>query len=705
RAVRRRPASRASATTARAAGRGRGSGRRKSQPGHRRGPGAGRRGSIPSMGPCETLHNAGGVSVYSDSPHQFRGPKAPGVQHGKGQARHEIRFFHQAAQGLRPQPGRVLLAHRDRHRRQRPQGDRGRPGALPRRRFHPLPEDPQLPLERDRSDVQLAACDVHGPVHRAVERAGRGRRAHPRAGLQRPRFLCRVHPPDLDPRGAGRRRRSGLEGHGPAAGRGQRGGVPHRAQRAQDRRRRRRRSDRGPADPAPADPREVRLDAALAAGISGRRGTPSCGRPRAAASVLAYAAPRRPSMAGPACWRGALIDSVGTTPRAGMALSRPSIDGLHALLRDPAASRLPASLRELLLQAWDAEGTGHQASLPWPVIADTLRNLVALDADEPALAAALLYDLPGLRAVVAARVCVQWPAVTGLLDGQDAADQVWALHAGREAGRNGEGLRRLLLAIIQDLRVVPVLLSRQLARMRAAQDLPGEEQRALAQLTRDIHAPLANRLGIWQLKWELEDLAFRALEPDTYRRIAHELDESRADRERYIESVKAQLGRALAVHGLAAEISGRPKHIYSIWRKMQKKQLPLDKLYDLRAVRVMVADVAACYAALGVVHSLWVPVPGEFDDYIARPKPDGESSMDTAVVGPEGRTLEVQVRTREMHEQAELGVAAHWRYKETGGSAAGKGAGRAFGRKIAWMRQLLEQASENRDEGLAAALD
>ncbi len=386
-------------------------------------------------------------------------------------------------------------------------------------------------------------------------------------------------------------------------------------------------------------------------------------------------------------------------------MSRPPIDGLHALMRDPAAARLPAPLRGALAEAWDAPGTGHETSMPWPVIADTLRTLVQLDADEPALAAALLFDLPGLRAAAAARVCAQWPAVAGLLDGQDAADQVWALHAGREAGRNGEGLRRLLLAIIQDLRVVPVLLSRQLARMRASQHLADAERRALAQLTRDIHAPLANRLGIWQMKWELEDLAFRFLEPDTYRHIARELDESRSDRERYIVAVKTQLGRALSAQGLEADISGRSKHIYSIWRKMQKKHLPLDKLYDLRAVRVMVEDVAACYAALGVVHSLWAPVPGEFDDYIARPKPNGYASLHTAVVGPEGRTLEVQIRTRDMHEQAELGVAAHWRYKETGGSAAGKGAGRAFERKIAWMRQLLEQAAENRDEGLAAALD
>ena len=388
-----------------------------------------------------------------------------------------------------------------------------------------------------------------------------------------------------------------------------------------------------------------------------------------------------------------------------MALSRPSIDGLLPLLAGPGAA-LPPAVRERLEQAWQAADTDRSCRSPWPVIGDTLYTLIRLEADESALTAALLFDLPGLRAAVARELAASQPAVAGLLDGQDAADQVWALHAGREAGRNGEGLRRLLLAIIQDLRVVPILLSRQLARMRAATQLEPEERRALAQLTRDIHAPLANRLGIWQLKWELEDLAFRYLEPETYRRLARELDETRAARERYIAQVQQELGAALAEHGIKAEISGRPKHIYSIWRKMQKKNLTLDKLYDLRAVRVMVQDVAACYTALGVVHALWVPVPGEFDDYIARPKPNGYASLHTAVVGPEGRTLEVQIRTREMHEQAELGVAAHWRYKETGGSAAGKGAGRAFERKIAWMRQLLEQAGEGRDaEGLAGALD
>src|SRR5690606_34457401 len=192
-----------------------------------------------------------------------------------------------------------------------------------------------------------------------------------------------------------------------------------------------------------------------------------------------------------------------------------------------------------------------------------------------------------------------------------------------------------------------------LARMRAADKLDEEQRRALAQLTRDIHAPLANRLGIWQLKWELEDLAFRYLEPDTYRRIAREVDETRVARERYVESVKKILARELAAQGIKAEVSGRPKHIYSIWRKMQKKRLAFDQLYDIRAVRVMVDDVAACYAALGVVHALWAPVPGEFDDYIARPKANDYRSLHSAVVGPEGKTLEVQIRTSDMHAQAQ----------------------------------------------------
>ncbi|WP_313320116.1 bifunctional (p)ppGpp synthetase/guanosine-3',5'-bis(diphosphate) 3'-pyrophosphohydrolase [Stenotrophomonas sp.] len=383
-------------------------------------------------------------------------------------------------------------------------------------------------------------------------------------------------------------------------------------------------------------------------------------------------------------------------------MNRSSSPGLEALLQRASTRALSEPLRQALLTCWQHADVDTSPRLPWPVLADTLDSLALLSADEGVIVAALLFDLPGLRAHQAELpLGPAAAAVAGLLDGQEAADQVWALHAGRDAGRNSEGLRRLLLSIIHDLRVVPILLSRQLACMRAADKLPEPERRALAQLTRDIHAPLANRLGIWQLKWELEDLAFRFLDPETYRHIAREVDETRVARERYVETVKKKLSAALAEQGIRGEVSGRPKHIYSIWRKMQKKQLAFEQLYDLRAVRVMVDDVGACYAALGIVHALWTPIPSEFDDYIARPKANDYRSLHTAVIGPEGRTIEVQIRTHEMHAQAELGVAAHWKYKE-----GGKGAEKAFDRKITWMRQLLEQAQDpGNPEDLAGALD
>ena len=188
----------------------------------------------------------------------------------------------------------------------------------------------------------------------------------------------------------------------------------------------------------------------------------------------------------------------------------------------------------------------------------------------------------------------------------------------------------------------------------------------IARETREIYAPLANRLGVWQLKWELEDLSFRYLDPDNYKRVAGWLAAKRVDRERYIEEVIAQITRELARVDIEAEVAGRPKHIYSIWRKMQRKGLSFDQLYDIRAVRVLVATVADCYAALGIVHSLWPYIPGEFDDYIATPKDNLYRSLHTAVIGPGKLPVEIQIRTREMHEHAELGVAAHWRYKEGG---------------------------------------
>ncbi|TWT20116.1 bifunctional (p)ppGpp synthetase/guanosine-3',5'-bis(diphosphate) 3'-pyrophosphohydrolase [Luteimonas marina] len=380
--------------------------------------------------------------------------------------------------------------------------------------------------------------------------------------------------------------------------------------------------------------------------------------------------------------------------------------GLDSWLASPAASAIAPALREVLRQA-AADLPEAQATPPSPaVLDDTLAALALLEADGDSIAAAILFELPALAERVEAALPPRHAAVAALLDGQRAANQVWTLHAERPRQGNTEGLRRLLLAIVRDLRVVPILLARQLARMRHAGALPEDERRALAQLTRDIHAPLANRLGIWQLKWELEDLAFRHLEPDTYRRIAALLDDNRAGRERYIEQVKGLLGEALRTQGIAADIAGRPKHIYSIWKKMRKKDVPIGELYDLRAVRVLVDDIPACYAALGAVHALWAPVPGEFDDYIARPKNNDYRSLHTAVVGPEGKTLEVQIRTREMHEQAELGVAAHWRYKETGGSQRSAAGNAALERKIEWMRRLLESHGEGDDEvALARGFD
>jgi GTP pyrophosphokinase len=342
---------------------------------------------------------------------------------------------------------------------------------------------------------------------------------------------------------------------------------------------------------------------------------------------------------------------------------------------------------------------------PPDVLATTLELLTLLGADGEVIAAAILHTCPAWRGAVRDRLEQSFPAVAALLDGQAAATQVWTLHAAHRDDRNQEGLRRLLLAIVRDLRVVPILLSRQLARLRFATRLPEAERRALAQLTRDIHAPLANRLGIWQLKWELEDLAFRYLEPETYRRIARLLDDKRSGREHYIEQVRAQLVAALEKQGVRADVAGRPKHIYSIWKKMQKKDVPIGELYDLRALRVLVDDVPACYAALGVVHALWLPVPSEFDDYIARPKRNDYRSLHTAVIGPEGKTLEVQIRTFEMHAQAELGVAAHWRYKEAPGRG-GRGDNRsasgdaALDRKIEWMRRLLDTHHDGGQEGV-----
>lgn len=256
-----------------------------------------------------------------------------------------------------------------------------------------------------------------------------------------------------------------------------------------------------------------------------------------------------------------------------------------------------------------------------------------------------------------------------------------------------ESVRKLLLALAEDVRVVIIKLAERLHIMRRVRNMSDDLKRQLAQETQNVFAPLASRLGIWQLKWELEDLAFRFLDPDSYQQVASMLDEKRIDREEYIETVLNRLRRELGKAGIKAEVTGRPKHIYSIWRKMQKKGVSFEDVFDVRAARVLVDSVADCYAVLGIVHSLWTPIRSEFDDYIATPKENNYQSLHTAVIGPQNKTLEVQIRTHQMHQHSEYGVAAHWGYKEGGRHDA------KYQEKIAWIRQILEWNDEEKESG------
>jgi len=257
-----------------------------------------------------------------------------------------------------------------------------------------------------------------------------------------------------------------------------------------------------------------------------------------------------------------------------------------------------------------------------------------------------------------------------------------------------EMLRKMLLAMAADLRIVLIRLASRLQTLRWHAASKTACEPAFARETLDLYTPLANRLGIWQVKWEMEDLAFRFTDPAKYREIARLLEEKRVERESFIEQAKDSLRQALSQVGVQAEVSGRPKHIYSIWNKMRNKGVDFSRLYDVRALRVIVEDERDCYTALSLVHEMWTPVPEEFDDYISRPKPNGYRSLHTVVADHDGRAFEVQIRTRAMHEFAEYGMAAHWRYKESGPKGGQTTAASSYDRQLSWMRQLLAWNNE-----------
>src|SRR3954451_17089655 len=308
--------------------------------------------------------------------------------------------------------------------------------------------------------------------------------------------------------------------------------------------------------------------------------------------------------------------------------------------------------------------------------------LADLGIDPTAVAAGLLHDVPEDTEYSLTDVEERFgPEVAHLVDGVTKLAK-FSTHSHEQ--QQAENIRKMFLAMAEDIRVVLIKLADRLHNMRTLGALKTEKQQRIARQTMEIYAPLAERLGIWQIKWELEDLSCKAPEPESYRQLAKLLDTRRKGRESYIERAIEELRPRLEAAGIKAELQGRPKHIYSIWKKMQRKDAEFGEIYDVYAIRLLVDDVRDCYAALGTVHALWRPIPGQFDDYIAVPKNNLYQSLHTAVIALDGKPLEIQIRTHAMHQVSEVGIAAHWRYKE------GSKAERDYDAKLAWLRQLME---------------
>ena len=318
---------------------------------------------------------------------------------------------------------------------------------------------------------------------------------------------------------------------------------------------------------------------------------------------------------------------------------------------------------------------------------DVTNILAELQLDADTLAAALLHDVVEDSGYTVDYLEKNFNRnIAELVDGVTKLNRIKELSKMRHsvADEKAESLRKMFLAMADDIRVVLIKLADRVHNMRTLEGHAEHKRRRIARETLEIFAPLANRLGIWQIKWELEDLSFRYLEPVTYRNLSRAMDQKRAERVSWMDETRETLAKALSEAGIKAEINGRPKHIYGIYRKMRRKDVPFDQIYDLHGFRIVVDSISDCYATLGVVHSRWRPIPGEFDDYIANPKDNMYRSLHTAVVGSNGRPMEVQIRTHEMHQLAEFGIAAHWRYKE------GKQPNQYLDNKIAWIRQLME---------------
>lgn len=378
---------------------------------------------------------------------------------------------------------------------------------------------------------------------------------------------------------------------------------------------------------------------------------------------------------------------------------------LDALPRNFSADEVAAVQRACELAAPFYAGKAELTGTPLLQHALGAAGILArMNMDSASIVAVILHALPEYWKDWAEKIRADFGSdVCELVEGVSRMEQIrqfsemGSLHT--QEGKKGdqaqqiETLRKMLLAMVQDIRVVLVKLAERTQTMRRLANADTAQQQLIAHETRGIFAPLANRLGVWQIKWELEDLSLRFLEPQLYKQVAGLLDERRVDREQYITDVLTLLRHELAQSGINAEVTGRPKHIYSIINKMKRKHLEFSELYDVRAVRILVPELRDCYAALGMVHNLWQPIPGEFDDYIAHPKSNGYRSLHTAVIGPRDLAIEVQIRTLEMHQHSELGVAAHWRYKE-GGKSDSK-----FDEKIAWLRQILEWKEDVTDSG------